>query len=266
MVFQAFIDDSYSYGEGGVYVLAGHIASAEVWAAFSKDWKELLPLAPLDHRGRRNFKMSQMNQSAERLSNLVAFYRVIERHVPFSLYFYFRMDDLRRAKSRVHLPRGQIDWGSFDSNFVFAFSGLMGMFHKHKDRVDAILGSDEIIDFIFDNQSEKKQILAGWDEYIEYRSDDIRSWFGTSPRFEDDQKFLPLQAADFFAWYVRASIAKGLEPGHGTFFKWEVKRPIHCLSMTMNEDQIVRYLAESVEMQSGHAVIIDESSSEGQSS
>jgi len=210
MVFQAFIDDSYSYGEGGVYVLAGHIASAEVWAAFSKDWKELLPLAPLDHRGRRNFKMSQMNQSAERLSNLVAFYRVIERHVPFSLYFYFRMDDLRRAKSRVHLPRGQIDWGSFDSNFVFAFSGLMGMFHKHKDRVDAILGSDEIIDFIFDNQSEKKQILAGWDEYIEYRSDDIRSRFGTSPRFEDDQKFLPLQAADFFCVVRAREHCKGI--------------------------------------------------------
>ena len=33
MVFQAFIDDSYK--PEGVYALAGHIASAEVWGRFS---------------------------------------------------------------------------------------------------------------------------------------------------------------------------------------------------------------------------------------
>jgi hypothetical protein len=42
MVVRAYIDDSYT--AGGVHVLAGYIARAEQWGAFSKEWEELLPL------------------------------------------------------------------------------------------------------------------------------------------------------------------------------------------------------------------------------
>src|SRR5437762_3033439 len=83
-------------------VLAGHIASPESWTNFSKDWDELLPFAPLDKNGRRNFKMSEMLLTLERRQNLVAFYRVIEKYVLCSFSFHFRIRDLEAAKARVH--------------------------------------------------------------------------------------------------------------------------------------------------------------------
>ena len=42
MLLTAFVDDSDMSGEGPVSVLGGWLASAEVWAAFSNDWKALV--------------------------------------------------------------------------------------------------------------------------------------------------------------------------------------------------------------------------------
>ena len=48
MVLQAFIDES---GKNDWFVLGGYIASAEAWAAFSKDWEQILPLGIRDKKG-----------------------------------------------------------------------------------------------------------------------------------------------------------------------------------------------------------------------
>lgn len=55
--FQAFIDDSTT--PGGEFVLAGHIAPAEAWAKFAKEWEELLPFGTLAENGKYHFKMSE---------------------------------------------------------------------------------------------------------------------------------------------------------------------------------------------------------------
>jgi hypothetical protein len=104
MVMQAFVDDSYK--ANGVYVLAGNIATPEKWASFSKDWEEMLPLAPIDEHGRRNFKMREMVLTPERRENLGAFYRVMEKHILCSFSFHFRINDLKAAKERVHFDDG----------------------------------------------------------------------------------------------------------------------------------------------------------------
>ena len=57
--FQAFVDGSARRPDGD-FILGGHIATAETWANFSKEWEELLPLAPLAKNGKRHFKMSEM--------------------------------------------------------------------------------------------------------------------------------------------------------------------------------------------------------------
>ena len=59
------------------------------------------------------------------------------------------------------------------------------------------------IDFIFDNRSEKKEIISAWDETVEKTDDVIKGLIGATPRFENDREFLPLQAADLWAWWVR---------------------------------------------------------------
>lgn len=61
----------------------------------------------------------------------------------------------------------------------------------------------ERIDFYFDTRSEKSAITKAGNP--SYRADLMRSakFCGATPRFEDDKDFLPLQAADFWAWWIR---------------------------------------------------------------
>jgi hypothetical protein len=78
MILQAFIDES---SKAGIFVLGGAIASAESWAAFSKEWEEMLPLVPLGPDLKRNFKFSEMmGAGPERIENIGVFARVLEQH------------------------------------------------------------------------------------------------------------------------------------------------------------------------------------------
>ena len=83
VVLQAFIDESVS--TKGMFVLAGHIATAEAWACFAKDWEELLPYAVRDKNGEFNFKMRDMALSPDRMSRVPAFYKVIEKYALLSV-------------------------------------------------------------------------------------------------------------------------------------------------------------------------------------
>lgn len=120
----------------------------------------------------------------------------------------------------------------------------MDAFHVQRKVVEDI-PLDEKIDFIFDNQGEKSYILAAWDEVVEAHPPEIRKLFGATPRFEDDQEFLPLQAADFWAWWVREWYEEDASPipdrlKNRDFGKWKGKtenRPL--VMMSLDEDQIL---------------------------
>ena len=199
MVFQAFIDDSGT--PGGVFVLAGHVASAEVWAKFSKDWEEMLPYGTLDKDGKYHFKMSEMASNQERLARVEAFYRIIEHHHLLAISCKIDIRDLNRAISRLWSLNRSIDWGPYADPFFFTFRALIDCVHSHRDQIPSL--PRETIDFIFDDQSQKKMILSAWDNFIANREPDVQRWFGATPRFENDKEFLPLQAADLWAWWIR---------------------------------------------------------------
>jgi hypothetical protein len=202
--FQAFIDDSY--GPAGEYVLAGYIATAEAWTLFAREWEQLLPFAILRDDGTYHFKMSEMAKSDERLSRVPAFYRVIEKHVTLAISARISTGEFERAK------REAVNWGAtlnlnvslgdFEKPYFMAFRGLLNVFHSQRALQDKI-PLDEKVDFIFDDQTEKGPILAAWDDYMINVGPEIASTYGAKPRFENDSQFLPLQAADLWAWWVR---------------------------------------------------------------
>jgi hypothetical protein len=203
--FQAFVDESFTAEE---FVLGGHIASADSWAVFAKEWEELLPLGTLAKNGKRHFKMAEMASSAEHVPHVRAFYNVIEAHVTCSISCRINLPEFERAKARVlhkmSLLHVQVDLGRWANPYFFAFRVMLDNFHRERERFKAVLPLDEKIDFIFDNHSEKKPILDAWDEYFTEVVDEIvQPFYGASPRFEDDQKFLPLQGADLWCWWVR---------------------------------------------------------------
>jgi Protein of unknown function (DUF3800) len=248
MTLQAFVDESESRQ---IFVLAGCIAPAESWAAFTKDWEEILPLAPLGPDMKRNFKFSEMlNAGLFRTEQIPIFGSVIERHIVCSFSFHMLLQDLQRAAQRVRVPGVPFSWEDLANPYMFGFVSLMGLFHKEKPRIDAIIGSDQPVDFFFDKRGERRKIYKGWDEYVENQPGEIRSRFGTSSlRFEDDKEFLPLQAADFMAGWLRYWLERGEKPRSGkSMFAGRTLsgRELPHFAMSMSENDIVEFLIDSI--------------------
>jgi hypothetical protein len=244
MVLQAFIDESVS--EGGTFVLAGYIATAEAWADFSKEWEELLPTTTKGKSGRYRFKMSEMARYMDRVP---PFYEVIRRYAVFALSCKIDIGELRRAIARIDNPNGSIDFGKIADPYFFCFRALMDTFHNNRiinegaEYVQKILPLDQQIDFYFDDHTAKSAIVPMWEGYMVSREDEFRDLYGAVPRFENDEVFMPLQAADFWAWWAR----KGYDESRfedirrGDFGAWQAKG-IDGFAITFDEEQIVDVL------------------------
>ena len=203
LMLQAYIDESES-PETGTFVLAGYIASAANWAAFSKCWEDLLPLGTLNKYGKYHFKMNEMAHNGERMARVEVFFKAIERHVLASISCRLNIKDLRSAMSHLSLHGTDIDWNYVNNPYLFTFRALLDMFHSRKDEFSQFIPNNEVIDFIFDDKlHEKSRILSSWDEYMKNRTDDIRLIYGSMPIFGNDLYYLPLQAADLWAWWIR---------------------------------------------------------------
>jgi hypothetical protein len=220
MVWQAYIDESFD--ERGTFVLAGCIASATSWAAFSEEWRQLLPrFGVLDASGLYTFKMREMASLDERMARVVAFYRVIEKNVRILVSVKIDSTELERAKSRIFAPDLTIRWHELHP-YLIAYRLLLDSLLAARPTLEDIIPHGERIDFYFDERSEKGLICSLWNDYVAGRSPDLRDFYGATPRFGDDNKLLPLQAADFWAWWVRRFYASGtpqdaLDLNFGTF-------------------------------------------------
>jgi hypothetical protein len=73
------------------------------------------------------------------------------------------------------------------------------------------------------------------------------------PRFEDDEIFLPLQVADFWAWWLR----KGAEVGNlqqianADFGFWKGSNNVMALVIRASEDQLVQSIITALHAEYG---------------
>lgn len=207
MTLQAYIDESSD--EKGDFVLAGCISDAESWAAFTKEWEEVLKYGILNKHGRYHFKMSDMALNKERMSRVPLFIKIIEKYVLGFVSAKINISELKRALSRNRVTNVNINWGALSNPYYLTLRCLFDMFHIIRDQMTDLISLDEKISFIFDYRDERKTILSIWDEYLQARPENIKRFYGAVPRFEDDEKFLPLQAADLWAWWVRKWYKEG---------------------------------------------------------
>jgi hypothetical protein len=250
LMLQAYIDESYNDEKRGAFVLAGCIATAEAWAAFSSEWARLVPkFGTLNKDSVYHFHMKEMAENAERLQRVPVFFRAIEDHVLGFVSASLSMRDLERAKSRIRVYPA-IDWHRFTNPYMLVFSMLMDRFHTARAGgalKDPTLAGDSKIDFFFDERREKTQILASWDSYMQTVPDSTRRLFGSCPTFRSDADFLPLQAADFWAWWVRKWTDDGVfeqrmrDCDFGQFKK-RPDRNYFRVGMAATEDLIVSHL------------------------
>jgi hypothetical protein len=201
--FQAFMDESQSYDE---FVLAGYIQTAKTWADFAKDWEQLLPLGTIAKNSKRHFKMSEMAYF-NKMDDAAKFYAVIDRYDLVPVSFRINMDAYRSAQERMKAFEKQmnwrINWLLWGNIYYFTFRQFMHNFHVRREMFEEAIPLTEKVDFYFDDRSESAPIMAAWSEIRQQMPEMMQSNFGANPRFEDDQDFLGLQAADLWAWWVR---------------------------------------------------------------
>ena len=240
-MLQAYIDESID--QSGIFVLGGYIATSEAWTSFAKEWEKILRLGTLKASGQYHFKMSEMAMNDERLARVPVFFRVIEDHVLGWVSAKINVAELRRALARISVPNVAIDWGLWGNPYLVAFRCLVDMFHLHRPRMVEAIPPEERIDFCFDNRVEKRAILAMWENYMQERPSEVKTYYGAAPVFKDDETCLPLQAADFWVWWVRKWYADGTPEkmrtcDFGSFTLRGIRKFLR-IDISFNEDQLV---------------------------
>ena len=191
MALQAFIDDSQTDGE--VLVLAGYLASFEQWEKFSVDWQHLLDGPPRWER----FKMVEIASTADagRRERAAAFYRVVEKYAAAFVAVAVELRPLAQAAREAGIPEGKLT-----NSYLFAHRAIMDATLQYQRD----MGINEPVDFIFDRLGANERFIReGWEMFASTRPPELKDLVGRPPRFETDDEFLPLQAADMLAWHAR---------------------------------------------------------------
>jgi hypothetical protein len=214
MVLQGYMDESYD--EDGVFVVAGYISTAERWAAFSREWEEALLHAVRGKNGKYRFKMSEMAAQPERLARVSVFHDIIQRHAIMGVSFTFDKRDFDRALSRLSVDNLEsILWEDGLQPYFVSTKLFLEQFHKLRLTSPELAELEGPVDFYFDEHSQKKTVIGAWERFLQSRPEEEMEIYGPTPRFESDDDFLPIQAADFLAWWARKWANElGVRRGH----------------------------------------------------
>jgi hypothetical protein len=67
------------------------------------------------------------------------------------------------------------------------------------------------IDIYFDKETAADWSLDQWEDMVKNKPEYVRDYIGGKPQFLDDEEFMPLQSADFLAWWIRRGYENGNE-------------------------------------------------------
>lgn len=232
-MLQAFIDES-GKGQGDLFVLAGYIAPAQVWAeSFAPRWQKLLDLGPPNHRHIDVFKMREMLDASEQSS---WFYRAIEDSVTAEVSCTINVAGLHKAYREFPWPVLLDRTEALTNPYYFAFQAIIDMLAQHQH----LLKIDEPVDFIFDETGEEEHCVAAWKEIRKYSRPEVRKLMGDIPSFKNDEKVLPLQAADLLAYWVREWERQGVQGQlENMKFPWDRHKTIPGLSFRFEEKDFI---------------------------
>ncbi|MEM8580286.1 MAG: DUF3800 domain-containing protein [Pseudomonadota bacterium] len=250
MALIAAVDESWS--RDGMFCMAGYLATSQDWESFSRDWRKLLPASSIQTDGSFRFKMSEMYASIERRQRIPWFRKVTKRHVSYGFAVVFNMSELASARNRIYVPDLLINFGFTESPYQYAMKVFLDSISSRKPELDELFKEAQVqphdgegIEFVFDETTEKTEIISGWNAYAASRSTSARSFFNGQPQFKPDDDFLPLQAADGLAWEVRNKFsAQPLDAYLDEDFKPGEQIPVMTLYKT--EKDITQDLANAV--------------------
>jgi uncharacterized protein DUF3800 len=259
-MWQAYVDDSGRLDHSPVLVLGGFVAPVIAWVPFNREWQRMLDMNPRIEYFKMNEAARLSDQfshwSAERRDERVSIaYRIIEDHVTLQISTVIALEPfyrLLKKTSREHNKKGM--YIVKGNPYLLAFSAIVHHVANHQRS----LGVSEKIDFIFDDQAmEKTLIRDSWDELKERADPTINVLMGRTPQFEDDKEFLPLQAGDLLAWWVRSMATEsinGMRPKIAP--PWIPKRRIPGVQIVFDEPRLKDAIERASE-RTGFKIFLD---------
>ncbi len=237
VVWQAFIDESGNRDHSPVFVMGGFVATVEKWRRFSDEWRRMLDMrSPIAY-----FKMNEaatlagqfLHWSEKLRDERVAIaYGIVEEYVDLQLSCVIELKHFDRLTRRI--PK---EISSHNPYLVALSSLITGITHHQKQ-----FGILEGVDFIFDEQVREQDLIRSeWNLVKEILEPEVEALLGNTPDFRDDQKVLPLQAADMLAWWVRSMATEALT-GVSVGYKapWKSKRKIPGFQQHYDEARLKR--------------------------
>lgn len=227
MVLQAWFDES-GKGQEGVYLLAGYSASESVWRAFEADWQTELDREPrllyLHARERQLFKGLSPQQRDDRLLKFVG---IIQKHKLDGTILPLKHSDHREFYriAATHPAITDPERRMLKNPYAFAFQWTLGVMLSKQAKKRRDSGVTELIEVLFDEDIDRKERLKiGFRRFIESvkskTPDFLDLLVNKEPEFRDDKDFLPLQASDLLAWYVRRLCYEGARGNKWTDPVW----------------------------------------------
>ena len=196
--FAAYIDDSSSSEDDQILLLAGYAQTAQVWAAFSDDWDKVLKQEPAIRychmTEAESLKGEFLGWDEEpRNRKLAALAHVIVKHDPWSIECFVS----RKKYEEILEPVIAFD---LRGPYFPCFYGIIVSLARYHAHTGITLPTD----FVFDEQGKIGAEAVLWYEVIKgLQKPEVRALMGSTPIFRDDEKVLPLQAADMIAWHLR---------------------------------------------------------------
>lgn len=244
IMLQAYLDDSGSEPNSPIYCLAGYLANVGQWKRFSPAWKAALLADPsIDY-----FKMSEAMDlrgqfegipSALRDQKVFSLAEITHKHIEARINITIGRDDFD-----IFL-KPTSDWPEVQDPYFICFYALVVMVNAFHRRIGL---PDVEIDFIFDEQGNiGKRAVGWWDILLHQAGPDRAKLLGSAPIFRNDRKFLPLQAADMYAWVIRDRLIKGRD---------QALLPKAVLKMFTNKVPLSRHLNKGYLMGLGAKFIV----------
>ena len=212
LALAVYIDDS-GKDDPPVFVLAGFIAEAEAWAAFTDEWDEELTRYPKI----KYFKMKEahaLNGQFEGVSSLARDHKVgrlaslCSKHLSGELACVVRHLDYAAQFANKYAPR-------MDDPYILM---MMGTYILAFHWLETQGKKGEKVNFIFDRQLEKETVVREmFAEFAKMPGNDLEPiGLPPTPNFDDDKSTPALQAADLLAWHIRRRFADRESPANET--------------------------------------------------
>jgi hypothetical protein len=231
LMLQAFVDESVQ--DRSLFVMAGYVAPVDKWLQFSTAWQQILDLREGRHRPIATFKMRRLTH-ARGLHRAAMFYKVIEDYASACFSVRLDLNGMRRALVRAKWPEELIGLDKLSTPYFFAFKAVA----EGIAQLQPQLGLYEPVDLIFDEHTSKGPCIAGWDHFKEHASPDMAQYLGSTPAFRSEEEYLPLQAADLYAYWARKWAVDGVTDGVARLaFPWTIKREIPRFAASFYEEQ-----------------------------